>query len=104
MDDLAFALNPPFYGDHGGGENEATLFFKQFWQTVAGDYRAAREWPKWLRAGQGQGKGGKHRHRQDVLEQEDLSSKRHLALDSCFLACPDAKPVTTFAGDALNLR
>jgi hypothetical protein len=36
-----------------------------------------------------------------VLEQDDFSSNRHLALVLCFVTCPDAKPVSTFAGHAL---
>jgi hypothetical protein len=36
------------------------------------------------------------------LEHDAFSSNRHLALDSCFVACPDAKPVPTFAGRALE--
>jgi hypothetical protein len=35
-------------------------------------------------------------------DNDAFSSNRHLALDSCFVACPDAKPVPTFAGRALE--
>src|ERR1700730_2861697 len=36
------------------------------------------------------------------LEQDDVSSHGHPALNLCFVACPDAKPVSTFAGHALR--
>jgi cell division protein FtsQ len=37
------------------------------------------------------------------LEQDDFSSNGHPALNLCFVACPDAKPVSTFAGHALKV-
>src|ERR1700730_2590039 len=37
-------------------------------------------------------------------EQEDFPSNRHLALNLCLAACPDAKPVPLLAQHALGLR
>jgi Family of unknown function (DUF6151) len=36
------------------------------------------------------------------LKRDDLSSNRHPALSSCFVARPDGKPVSTFPGRALD--
>jgi Cell Wall Hydrolase len=38
-----------------------------------------------------------------ALEQDDLSSNSHPALTVCLVACPDAKPGSTFAGHALSV-